>query len=183
MKLITLAKTKEYIVGVTMIVLMTLVMTSAFPQLATADTSFIAEAVEGITENVEQPEFPVVKDVEPAYEMWVLATAYTSEVAQTDSTPCIPAMGSFNLCEHYETYEVADTIAANFLGLGRLVEFETEGIEQWVGDHKYTVRDRMNSKYNGQNRIDIWMPDKSEAIKFGARWIKMKVYPYKDMKR
>lgn len=177
-----LARSREYVIAISMTVLMAIVMTSAFPQIVSADAAFISAAVDSIVEEAPVAEFPVSKDVEPSYEMWVLATAYTSEVAQTDSTPCIPAMGSYNLCEKYDERGIADTIAANFLRLGRLVSFEIDGVP-YIGDHTYTVRDRMNSKYNGTNRIDIWMPDKAEAIQFGARYIKMKVYPYRDTKR
>lgn len=177
MKFHKLSQSKQYIAGISISVLLALVLTTAFPQIVAADTTMLVkEVVEAITEDVVTPEFPVSKDTKASYEMWVLATAYTSEVAQTDSTPCIPAMGSYNLCENYEKYGLADTIAANFLGLGRQVRFEIEGVP-FINKHKYVVRDRMNRKYNGTNRIDIWMASKDDAIEFGARWIKMKVYP------
>jgi 3D (Asp-Asp-Asp) domain-containing protein len=98
----------------------------------------------------------------------VLSTAYSSEAAQTDDTPCIPAMHKFDLCKNYEETGVADTIAANFLPLGTKVR-----IPELYGDKVLTVRDRMNSRYNvdkiGYYRIDVWLPEKSEAITFGVK--------------
>lgn len=100
----------------------------------------------------------------------VVATAYSSDPAQTDSTPCIPAMSSFDLCANFAKNGIEDTIAANDLSLGTKVRFP-----ELFGDKVFTVRDRMNSKYTGKNRIDFWMNEKSEAITFGAKRLKMEV--------
>ncbi len=115
--------------------------------------------------------FPQVNNRQPKYTMWVLATAYSSDVGQTDDSPCIPAMSRFNLCEYYNKYQVNDTIAANFLPLGAKVK-----LPDIYGDRIITVRDRMNKRYNGTVKIDIWMPNREQAIKFGVRWIKMEVF-------
>lgn len=154
-----------------------LVLTSTFPQVAGAEMSAEEEVV--VVETTEKLAFPETSEVEPSYEMWVIATAYSSDPAQTDSTPCIPAKSNFDLCEYFEDYGRADTIAANFLALDKQVRFELEGTEG-IGDHVYYVRDRMNAKYNGTNRIDIWMPTKEQAITFGVKRLKMKVYPYRE---
>ena len=168
-----------YIIGVSASVVIALLFTTVFPQIAVAEaTQVVQEFALQLAKKDVQPQFPEVADVDPAYEIWVLATAYSSDVAQTDSTPCIPAMGSFDLCEYYEKYGRGDTIAANFLPLGKTVRFELSG-DEGLGDHVYMVRDRMNSKYNGMRRVDVWMPTRAEAITFGARWMKMKVYPYR----
>ncbi|MBI2990064.1 MAG: 3D domain-containing protein [Candidatus Magasanikbacteria bacterium] len=158
---------------------------SLFPRsvFATGLGSFMSTFSGFFVENsaaavVSKSTFPQMADVEPVYEMWVLATAYSSDVWQTDSTPCKPAMQNFDLCEHFKLYGVADTIAANFLPLGKRVEFIDAG-KFGLADSQYVVRDRMNGKYNGTVRIDVWMPTYEEAKLFGARWIKMKVYPYK----
>lgn len=102
--------------------------------------------------------------------MFVVATAYSSEPGQTDNTPCIPAMSSFDLCANFAKTGVEDTIAANDLSLGTKVRFP-----DLFGDKVFTVRDRMNSKYTGKSRIDFWMNEKSDAIHFGAQRIKMEV--------
>jgi 3D (Asp-Asp-Asp) domain-containing protein len=90
-------------------------------------------------------------------------TAYNSEVGQTDNSPCITANG-FNVCEH----GIEDTIAANFLKLGTKVK-----IPDLYGDRIFVVRDRMNQKH--PNRVDIWMKDRSSAIKFGVKTAKIQV--------
>ena len=90
-------------------------------------------------------------------------TAYNSEVGQTDNSPCITANG-FNVCEH----GIEDTVAANFLKLGTKVK-----IPDLYGDRIFVVRDRMNQKH--PNRVDIWMKDRSSAIKFGVKTVKIQV--------
>lgn len=90
-------------------------------------------------------------------------TAYNSEAAQTDDSPCITANG-FNVCEH----GIEDTIAANFLPMGTRVK-----IPDLFGDRIFVVRDRMNKRYT--NRVDVWMKDRSSAIKFGVKVAKIQV--------
>lgn len=90
-------------------------------------------------------------------------TAYNSEAAQTDDSPCITANG-FNVCEH----GIEDTIAANFLKMGTKVK-----IPDLYGDRIFVVRDRMNKKH--PDRVDIWMKDRASAIKFGVKTAKIQV--------
>lgn len=90
-------------------------------------------------------------------------TAYNSDAAQTDDSPCITANG-FNVCKHGQE----DTIAANFLKFGTKVK-----IPELYGDRIFVVRDRMNAKH--PNRVDIWMKDRTSAIKFGVKTAKIQV--------
>lgn len=90
-------------------------------------------------------------------------TAYTSEVAQTDNSPCTTANG-FNVCEH----GVEDTIAANFLKFGTKVR-----IPELFGNRVFIVRDRMNKRH--PERLDVWFKDKGAAIKFGIRTARVEV--------
>jgi len=90
-------------------------------------------------------------------------TAYTSEVGQCDASPCITANG-FNLCQH----GIEDSIAANFLRFGAKVR-----IPELYGDKVFVVRDRMNSRY--QDRVDIWMKDKTQALKFGLKYARIEI--------
>jgi 3D (Asp-Asp-Asp) domain-containing protein len=90
-------------------------------------------------------------------------TAYNSDPRQTDDTPCITANG-FNVCEH----GIEDTIASNFLKFGTKVK-----IPELFGDRVFIVRDRMNKRY--PNRVDIWMKDYDEAIKFGIKVAKIQI--------
>lgn len=90
-------------------------------------------------------------------------TAYNSEAAQTDDSPCITANG-FNVCEH----NIEDTIAANFLPMGTKVR-----IPDLFGDRIFIVRDRMNQRH--ANRVDVWMKDRTSALKFGVKVAKIQV--------
>ena len=84
-------------------------------------------------------------------------SAYNSEIAQCDSTPCITANG-FNLCENAKE----DSVAANWLPFGTKIR-----IPELFGERVFIVRDRMNEKYS--NRLDIWMLEKTDAKKFGIK--------------
>lgn len=90
-------------------------------------------------------------------------TAYNSLPEQTDDTPCITANG-FDLCER----NIEDTIATNFLEFGTKVR-----IPELFGNRIFIVRDRMNQRY--QDRVDIWMLNKSDAIAFGLKHAKIEV--------
>lgn len=115
------------------------------------------------------PSFPVAAERAPAKRILVVATAYSSEVAQTDSTPCIPSNG-YDLCEHYDEHGSGNSIAANFLPLETQVR-----IPEVFGDKVFVVRDRMNKRY-GHGRIDIWVPNREEAIKFGVKQLEIELY-------
>jgi 3D (Asp-Asp-Asp) domain-containing protein len=107
--------------------------------------------------------FPENEDLPTARTGYYTATAYTSEVGQCDGSPCITANG-FDLCEH----GIEDSIAANFLPFGAKVK-----IPDLFGDRVFVVRDRMNKRY--QDRIDIWMIDKTDAKQFGVRVVKVEI--------
>jgi len=148
--------------------------TSLMPQIVDAKTFSFASIKSIFGKNnvqaVEESKFPVIGDAEPRNTVWVTMTAYSSDVAQTDSTPCIPADSTYNLCEHYEENGARDTIAANFLPLGTQVRFP-----DIHGDRIFVVRDRMNARY-GWGRGDFWMPIYNEAKNFGVQRVKMEIY-------
>jgi len=85
----------------------------------------------------------------------VVLTAYSSTPEQTDDTPFTTASGT----------QVADGIvASNDWDFGTRVQFPTI-----YGDKTFVVTDRMNKRYDGENRIDIWMNNTHEAIHFGVK--------------
>lgn len=161
------------------IVVLTVLAGALSPWVAETKTQ---EVIGQVFSAKEAPSFPVAEEREPAYTQWVVATAYSSDPWQTDSTPCIPAM-NFDLCAHYEENGLENTIAANFLPLGTHVK-----LPELYGDKVFVVRDRMNARYNGTNRIDIWVGSetpvnqeiianaKAKAIAFGVKQIKMEVF-------
>lgn len=84
-------------------------------------------------------------------------SAYTSEVGQTDATPCISASG-MNICHLYA--EGTNVCATNAFPLGTLLE--VEGLGTCV------VEDRMNSRY--RNRVDWYFGyDTQHALEFGVQ--------------
>jgi 3D (Asp-Asp-Asp) domain-containing protein len=107
-----------------------------------------------------------LKTKKPLRVSTVIATAYSSTVDQTDSTPCITADG-FNVCKHAQE----DVIAANFLPFNTKVR-----IPELYGDKIFTVHDRMNRRYS--NRIDLWKLSRNDAITFGKRLVKIEVVEY-----
>lgn len=107
--------------------------------------------------------FPAQTDKTPKKHL-VSVSAYTSEVAQTDASPCITANG-FNLCEHNQE----DVIATNMFPFGTKVK-----IPAIDPDRIFTVEDRMHERY--QNNVDVWMKDKGDAIKFGRKTLEIQVY-------
>lgn len=91
----------------------------------------------------------------------VPVSAYTSEVAQCDSTPFTTANGT----------RVRDGIvAANFLKFGTRIR-----IPEYFGNQVFEVHDRMNARYS--YRIDIWMLQKSDARAWGVRNVKIEILP------
>ena len=97
-----------------------------------------------------------------------LSTAYSSDVNQTDNSPCITATG-YDVCENYALYGAANTIASNFLPVHTVVK-----IPELYGDELFVVRDRMNDRF--YNRVDVWMPTRGQAVRYGVKYIKLEVY-------
>ncbi|MDP2656342.1 MAG: hypothetical protein Q8P11_02135 [bacterium] len=95
--------------------------------------------------------------------MYVPATAYSSTVDQTDSSPCTTANG-YNVCQNNQE----NVLAANFLPFGTRVR-----IPDMYGDRVFTVQDRMAHRFS--NRIDVWMKSREAALQFGYRKVKIEV--------
>lgn len=120
-------------------------------------------------QGAEPSTFPVASERQPIKATWVVATAYSSDVNQTDNTPCIPA-ADYDLCQQYEQQGFGNTIAANFLPLETQVK-----LPDLFGEQIFVVRDRMNERY-GLGRIDVWLPTRAEAETFGVKYIKMEQF-------
>lgn len=123
----------------------------------------IEQVIQKSLENQKEAQVEIEKEVKVISSSVRRLSAYNSEVSQTDSSPCITANG-FNVCKHGEE----DTIAANFLAFGTKVR-----IPELFGDRVFVVRDRMHSR-NGQ-KVDIWMKNRSDALKFGVKVAKIEV--------
>lgn len=96
------------------------------------------------------PEWKVIK------KLLMIATGYSSTEDQTDSNPFITAAG---------TWVKDGVIANNYLPFGTKVR-----LPELYGDKIFVIEDRMSWK-KGNYHIDIWFPNREEALKFGARLV------------
>lgn len=101
--------------------------------------------------------FIVKLDDEQFRKIEVVATAYSSTADQTDDTPFITAAN---------TRTRDGVVAANFLKLHTKIK-----IPELYGDKIFSVEDRMHRRYTKANppRIDIWMPSRWKAKRFGVK--------------
>jgi len=88
-------------------------------------------------------------------------TAYSSSPDETDSTPFITADG---------TRVHRGVVASNVLPFGTKIE-----IPALFGNEVFTVEDRMSPRI--KNTIDIWMPSKTAALRFGAHYANILILP------
>lgn len=91
----------------------------------------------------------------------VVVTAYSSTPDQTDDTPFITASG---------THVRSGIAASSFLPFGAKVK-----LPKAFGDKIFVIEDAMNSRYKGQNRIDVWFESYEEARAFGVRTVKAEI--------
>lgn len=80
-------------------------------------------------------------------------TAYTACPEETDDDPDIMASGN--------------KVYIGAIACPRYVEFGTRVRVEGMGE--YTCEDRMNRRYRHQNRFDILMVEKKQALQFGVR--------------
>lgn len=145
-----------------------------FPVMANADIKNEQKAMSDETvdliikamqnETKDYGNFPIAENASARQTFRVAITAYTSDIAQTDETPCITASG-LNLCVR----DTEDIIAANFLPMGTRVR-----IPDLYGDRVFYVQDRMNARYD--RHLDIWMKDYDDAKQFGLKMAKIEVF-------
>jgi len=161
-------KIKKILLKLDKIILLFVLLEFIFPQVSLANEvkNGKIQAYQDIQNiNIDSnARLPMNESKKPRFKTKIIATAYNSLPAQTDSDPCTTASG-FNLCEHNQE----DIIATNFLPLETLIK-----IPELYGDKIFRVEDRMNPKYYRQ--IDLWFGDYDEAIKFGRKWVEIEVY-------
>ncbi|MBI5794446.1 3D domain-containing protein [Candidatus Uhrbacteria bacterium] len=145
-----------------------------FPTMANADielgsfklddqtVAMIVQSMQNETESYGR--LPEAQDADPRHTFTIPLTAYTSDPAQTDDTPCITASG-LDVCERGQE----NVVAANFLPLGTHVR-----IPELYGDRVFTVEDRMNERY--YYKMDVWMEDLTDAKTFGVKYATVEVF-------
>jgi 3D (Asp-Asp-Asp) domain-containing protein len=129
--------------------------------IAAAPSEPISASMERATEITSV----IAEGVSSAEVIRTTITAYSSDPAQTDETPCISASG-YDICKNPEKKNV---IAANFLKIGTKVI-----IPDLFGDKVFTVEDRMHERFS--DRVDILFPDRATAKNFGKRTAKIVIY-------
>lgn len=135
----------------------------------------VKEIKEEIKEEIKKPSILIkktneeVKKVMEKYKDQVkdsyiaTVTSYNSEPGQTDDTPCITASG-MDVCKR----DVEDIVATNDL------PFHTKIlIPEYFGDRIFYVEDRMNKRFTGMDRLDVWMKNKVDSKNFGAKVLKI----------
>ncbi|MCX6714258.1 MAG: hypothetical protein NTX72_00395 [Candidatus Uhrbacteria bacterium] len=145
-----------------------------FPAMANADMATDQKPVDHQTvalminamenETKSFGDLPVSVDAKARKTYTIPITAYTSEVGQTDDSPCITASG-MNVCKR----GLEDVVAANFLPMGTHVR-----IPELYGDRIFTVQDRMNARYD--KHMDIWLKDLKQAKQFGLKQTTIEVF-------
>ncbi|MFW5639845.1 MAG: hypothetical protein ACOC0H_01625 [Thermodesulfobacteriota bacterium] len=80
-------------------------------------------------------------------------TAYTACPEETDDDPDIMASGN--------------KVYVGAIACPRYIDFGTRVRVEGMGE--YTCEDRMNRRYRHQNRFDILMIEKKQALQFGVR--------------
>lgn len=109
----------------------------------------------GLVKNSLKP----AAQAEARYTTSRVVTAYSSTVDQCDDTPFITANG---------THVRDGIVAANWLKFGTRVR-----IPEMYGDKVFIVTDRMNTRFS--DRLDIWMAERPDAVKFGMRRLTIEV--------
>ena len=132
----------------------------------------------GIVEDTVQdddPEDSVLAVDETFNIISATVTAYTSDPAETDDTPCENAWGD-NICELHEAGLKIIACPIEYKK-GQLVTLIMP-IDDEIGYGEiYICLDRMNSRYDGQERFDIYFGhDKQGALEFGKRTLNIKIY-------
>ncbi|MBU0661299.1 hypothetical protein KKG22_03935 [Patescibacteria group bacterium] len=122
----------------------------------------------------QKQQFPIAEIMNASTSHTFFATAYSSDFFQTDATPFIPANGiDYRNMMKKQGYVAA--IATNDLPLGTQIAIPVQELpdlftqstqipsERIILDDKktevilFTVTDRMNAKFTGKSRIDIYV--------------------------
>lgn len=110
--------------------------------------------------------------------MYLTATAYTSSVRETDSTPYITATGART---RLGIIAVSRDMLRE-LPFGSRVMLEDLGTPRGLGKGRFNylfnnrvfvVEDTMHPRM--QKRIDVWLPDRNTAIRFGVRNVRVTI--------
>ena len=117
----------------------------------------------------------------PKKVMVLEATAYTSSVRETDSTPFITSIG---MRTQLGVLAVSRDLL-KILPYGTKVRLKDLGTVQGRGRGQFNylfegrvfvVADVMHSRW--REKVDVWLPDRSTALRFGRRLVELEVVEY-----
>ena len=152
-----------------------------------SDSSPDGGIVEDTVQN-DDPEDSVLAVDETFNEVLATITAYTSSVEETDNTPCLSASGvdlCHNIADSMEKYGYDVFSADGVIACPKKYPFGTiVGIPKKLDGglsyyDEYICLDRMNSRYDGEERFDIYFggpENRQKALNWGIQKLKVKVY-------
>lgn len=106
-----------------------------------------------------RPFIPTPKEQKNYSEKYIAnVSAYTSRVAETDSTPHITASG--------------ERVFYGGVACPRRYKFGTKVL---INGQLFICNDRMNIRYANGNKFDIWMAEYEDAIHFGRKNIEIRI--------
>lgn len=147
--------------GTSLLVLATVIVALALPQTVQARVAMpLQDPVSTMFMDMSDmsPSYPVSGERQ-GVERTVTFTAYTSHYNQTDSTPFLPANGRDYRVD-FERYGVVRGIASNDYPLGTRMKIPAlaEMFPEIYSEHDiFEVTDRMNARYTGKNRMDLYL--------------------------
>ena len=146
-----------------------------------SDSSPDGGIVEDTVQN-DDPEDSVLAVDETFNEVLATITAYTSSVEETDDTPCLSASGH-NICNlpDWVIQKMNDKGVNPYLSHTGIIacpkEYKMGSNVFEIQGQKYICLDRMNSRYDGQERFDIYFGmDRQGALNFGRQTLEVKIY-------
>jgi len=140
----------------------------------------------GIVEDTVQDDDP--EDSVLAVDVIATITAYTSSVEETDNTPCLSASGvdlCHNIADSMEKYGYDVFSADGVIACPKKYPFGTiVGIPKKLDGglsyyDEYICLDRMNSRYDKEERFDIYFggpENRQKALNWGIRTLNIKIY-------
>ena len=152
-----------------------------------SDSSPDGGIVEDTVQN-DDPEDSALAVDETFDEVLATITAYTSSVEETDNTPCLSASGvdlCHNIADSMEKYGYDVFSADGVIACPKKYPFGTiVGIPKKLDGglsyyDEYICLDRMNSRYDGEERFDIYFggpENRQKALNWGIQKLKVKVY-------
>ena len=111
------------------------------------------------------------------------ATAYTSSVRETDSTPHITATGARTrlgiLAVSRDLLEILPFgTKVRLKDLGTIYGRGKGQFDALFKDIVFVVADVMNARW--RKKVDIWFPDRATALRFGRRKVQLEVVAYPE---